>query len=40
MDDVQLDVRNMGVNEEKRRALERMKWDSVMRETKAKLKRL
>jgi len=38
MGDVELDLRNMGVERWRRRTLDRREWASVVREGKAKLK--
>jgi hypothetical protein len=40
MDDVKLNLRNMGVKRLRTRTLDKIEWASFMRETKAKLKGL
>jgi hypothetical protein len=40
MDDIDLDLRTMGVKEWRTRALDRTEWACVMMEAKAKLKGL
>jgi len=37
VEDVELDLRNMGVKRWRTRGADRMKWTSVVREAKAKL---
>jgi hypothetical protein len=38
MDDVELDLKNMGMKRQRTGALDRIEWASVMREAKAKIK--
>jgi hypothetical protein len=40
MDDVELDMRNMGVEERRTRALDRSQWAAVVREDKVQPKGL
>jgi hypothetical protein len=40
MDDVELDLRNMGVRRWRTRTVDRTEWASVVREAEAKLKGL
>jgi hypothetical protein len=38
MDDVELDLKNMGMKRQRTGALDRIEWASLMREAKAKIK--